>query len=193
MQNLINLDQNVFYWLNSLIGHSSIFDSFIKVIAVYSVYLVPLLILFFWFYKKDIETKVFLLTLFITSIISWEGIAKIIGKLIHRARPFDLPGAKEVLFHRPDYSFPSDHALFLMFLTTYLYLSGYKKWGNIALIATIIVSISRVIGGFHWPSDILGGWIIGAILAYLFWLIRKPIEKYISVPLVKLAKILKLA
>lgn len=192
MQNLITLDQNIFFKLNSLIGTSLLLDEIIKIIAVYLVYIIPLLFIFFWFFQKNEKTQKFLLELFITSVVSWQVIARVLGMIINRPRPSTFLGTKEVIFHPPTYSFPSDHALFLAYLTAYLYFSGYKKMGNIALIITILVSISRIFAGFHWPADVLAGWIIGALLAYLFYLIRKPIEKYIINPLWNFAKLIKL-
>src|SRR3990167_2383686 len=193
MQNLIDIDQSVFSWFNSLVGVSPILDWKLKFFAVYLIYLVPVLLLFFWFYptsprlrgarEKNEKTQLFLLNLLITSVISWQVIARIIGEWINRPRPDTFLGTKELLFHTPTYAFPSDHALFLAFITTFLFLGGYKKMGWIALIATIIISLSRVIIGFHWPLDVLVGWIIGIILAYLFYQLRNLIEKYLSKPL----------
>lgn len=194
MQSLIDLDKQVFNWFNSLIGINSVFDSIIKYIAVYTVYLVPILMLyFFYFYfRKDEKGRKFMLSIFITSVFCWQVFAGVVGRLINRPRPFDVAGTHELVFHLPSYSFPSDHALFLMFLSVYLYLFGYKKMGLIAIIITVIVSITRIIGGLHWPGDVLVGWILGALLAYFLYLIRKPVEKYISSPLLWLAKKMRL-
>ena len=159
MQSLINIDQQVFSWFNSLVGLNQVLDWVIKVVSVYAVYTVPFIMLFFWFYKKTEERQNFLMNLFISVMISWQIIAKYLGEWINRSRPDTFAGTKEVLFHPPSYSFPSDHALFFAFITAYLYLGGYKKMGNIALAVSISVSLFRVIGGFHWPGDILAGWI----------------------------------
>ncbi|MCL5795271.1 MAG: phosphatase PAP2 family protein, partial [Patescibacteria group bacterium] len=69
----------------------------------------------------------------------------------------------------------------------------YYKLGYISLVLTVIICFARVIGGLHWPADILGGWIIGVILAYVFYLISKPFEKYIFLPIIKLLRKLYLA
>lgn len=193
MQYLINLDQNIFYWFNSLLFKSPILDSIIQFFAVYLIYSVPLLLLFFWFFRSDDKRKSFLLDLTITSVISWQVIARMIGIWINRPRPDTFLSTKELLFHPPTYAFPSDHALFLAFITTFLFLGGYKKMAWVALFITILISLSRIIVGFHWPTDILVGWILGVILAYLFYLIRKPMEKYFSQPLLSIARYLKLA
>lgn len=215
MNSLINLDQNIFSWLNAWIGINPIFDNLIKIIAVYAVYSVPVLMLYFWFkpapprrspfpraYSEQAghlqggnkeQTQRFLMNLFISVMISWQVITRILGEWINRPRPDSFAGTKEVLFHPPSYSFPSDHALFFAFMTTYLYLGGYKRIANIALVITILVSVFRVVGGFHWPGDILAGWLGGVLLAYLFYKIQKLVEKYISVQLIWLAKKMRLA
>jgi undecaprenyl-diphosphatase len=64
--------------------------------------------------------------------------------------------------------------------------------GNIALGVTILVSISRVVAGLHWPGDILAGWILGILLALMFFEFRKYIIKYIVSPLYYLAKLIRL-
>ncbi|EKD94268.1 MAG: PAP2 superfamily protein [uncultured bacterium] len=201
MDSLINLDKQVFSWFNSVVGLNQVLDWVIKIISVYTVYMVPFIMLFFWFYPISLKLReaslekirIFLINLFFSVVISWQGIATILGKWINRPRPDTFAGTKEILFHPPSYSFPSDHALFFAFIAAYLYLNGYKKIGNIVLIVTLLVSISRVIGGFHWPGDILAGWILGALLAYLFYLIKKPMEKYIAGPIIGVLKRIKLA
>lgn len=192
MQSLINLDQNIFGILNSFLGKSEVADLVWKILAVYTIYLVPVLFIFFWFWNKNETVQKFLLELFFGSVVSWQIIARILGEWINRPRPSTFLGAKEVLFHPPTYSFPSDHALFLAFLTTYLYFSGYKKMGNVGLIFTIFISIARIIGGFHFPADILAGWILGFILAFLFYKVKKYIQKYFAESFYRLAKLIKL-
>jgi len=192
MQNLIEIDKQAFFKLNSIIGHNSAIDFIVNSIAIYTVYLVPVFMLYFWFASSE-KIKKNLLTFFFSAIISWQVIGAYLGKWINRPRPFDYSGVKEIAFHLPSYSFPSDHALFLAFTTTYMYLLGYKKIANISFAATILVSLSRVTGGLHWPSDIIAGWIFGIILAYLFYSLRNIIEKYFSTPLLWVAKKIRLA
>ncbi|TIL66108.1 phosphatase PAP2 family protein [Mesorhizobium sp.] len=76
-------------------------------------------------------------------------------------------------------SFPSGHAMlsavtyltlgsmasrFLPGRTTKIYLLG------LAVLTTLLVGISRVYLGVHWPSDVLAGWCAGFAWAMLCWL-----------------------
>ena len=64
-------------------------------------------------------------------------------------------------------SFPSDHAV-LFFSLAVSFLLINRLAGVIAISHVIvIVTISRIYLGYHWPSDILGGLILGAAISLL--------------------------
>ncbi len=57
-------------------------------------------------------------------------------------------------------AFPSDHAV-MMFVVATGVLTFHRRWGILALAVAAYLSLLRVGVGFHWPSDILGGAVIG--------------------------------
>ena len=162
------MDVQLFHWLNNLAGQSRAFNAVIVFLAEYIPYIVVLAFLALLFYYSDYarqeKIRIFC-TVTLATIIARYGVAEIIRFFYHRQRPFitfDTPA----LFTESSWSFPSGHAAFFFALAAALYLYN-KKWGAWFFLAAIFISISRVIAGVHYPSDILGGALVGIAVAYI--------------------------
>lgn len=81
--------------------------------------------------------------------------------------------------HHVAFSFPSSHAVNFGFMASYLY--NHTTVGRIWGVLAILVSLSRVLCGRHYPLDVLGGLMLGIgvgcilRLAYLY-----VVKKYFS-------------
>jgi undecaprenyl-diphosphatase len=60
-------------------------------------------------------------------------------------------------------SFPSDHAAVFFSLATVIWF-GKPKLGYLAFAWSIIVNASRIYTGYHYPTDVLGGGALGALV-----------------------------
>jgi undecaprenyl-diphosphatase len=99
-------------------------------------------------------------------------LAVLLKEIIKRVRP-DTVYVQNMLLKT--YSFPSSHAYssllacgFFAYIA-FRYMHSPWKWLIICLLAfmTLSVGLSRVYLGAHFPSDILGGWILGAMVLAL--------------------------
>lgn len=87
--------------------------------------------------------------------------------LFARTRPFDINTEIELLITKPtDFSFPSGHTM-SSFAAAIVIFDANKRMGIIALILAALIAFSRLYLYVHFPSDILGGLIIGVINAFI--------------------------
>lgn len=162
----MTIDVKIFYFLNNLAGRSALFDNLIIFFAAYLQYFliaVFFLLLLVWQYSKQEKIRIFLVTA-ISVIIARLGITEIIRFFYHRPRPFLTHQAHQLLSEN-QWSFPSGHSAFFFAFATAIYLYN-KKWGVGFFLAAFLMNISRIVAGIHYPSDILGGMIIGIIVGY---------------------------
>lgn len=101
--------------------------------------------------------------------------------LIDRTRPtFDL---HPVVTHSS--SFPSGHAgnSMAIFLAIAL-IAAPRKYRLAAvvgaLMASLIIGATRPFLGVHWPSDVIGGWALGAGIAIIAWSVAEARESAAS-------------
>lgn len=85
-------------------------------------------------------------------------------------------------------SFPSGHAMssMIFYVTLAVVLTVGTRWQRFAIGAAVLLSLliglSRVMLGVHWPSDVIGGWAFGLLWALLT---IKPAERLLRVNSVK--------
>ena len=187
MNTIFQYDEKLFIQLQNFVLKNSWLDKPLVFLAQYLIYALPLLMLVLWFWSVRSKKATFKSVL--ASIVAWLGFAKLIAVLVNRPRPdLSLLQGKELLFHRPDTSFPSDHATMLFAFALSMRLYGFKTLGNILFVVAVLVSVSRVLVGVHYPFDVVGGAFLGCAVAYFFWLIREYIDKYLTNPIVGFLK-----
>ena len=123
------------------------------------------------------------LALFIVVAVSGGSLVNTLLKgLFSRPRPDLVPHETFATLT----SFPSGHAMMatVVYLTLGALLSTATDDRRIKLyilawsvFLTVLVGVSRIYLGVHWPTDILAGWIAGAIWALLCLLIGQRILK----------------
>jgi undecaprenyl-diphosphatase len=83
-------------------------------------------------------------------------------------------------------SFPSGHAMtsaavYLTLGALLMRVSSRRvtRWYcmGVAAMATILVGLSRVYLGVHYPTDVLAGWMIGLSWALLCWIVERLLER----------------
>lgn len=139
-------------------------------------------------YKKRFLSVAAMLALVMltTQLVTYTG-----KTTVGRVRPYaalaetryiDEQGAWQVRPHdfTPDMaakgnSFPSGHSSISMALC--LFIALVRPSWRLLVLFPIAVGLSRLYLGRHYPTDVLAGWFIGAVIAYLGWYILTRLRK----------------
>lgn len=174
----MTLDTWLFYFLNTLAGQSPFLDGVIVFFASYLAYILIILFLalvFFSHYPKWKKLELFLVT-GASALVARFGVTELIRFFYHHPRPYTVLPVQHLLSDS-SWSFPSGHATFFFALAMAVYLYN-KKWGTGFFLAALLITVSRVIAGIHYPSDIIGGALIGILVAFAtFYAARRIVEK----------------
>ena len=92
----------------------------------------------------------------------------ILKPMVARVRPYDVNTAIELLIRAPrDFSFPSGHTAASFATVAALWFAGEKRLGIPALILAIFIAVSRMYFYVHYPTDVLGGVLLGIACGYV--------------------------
>ncbi|MBQ2803060.1 MAG: phosphatase PAP2 family protein [Lachnospiraceae bacterium] len=94
---------------------------------------------------------------------------QLLKNLVARKRPCVVDTSVELLIPRPrSYSFPSGHTAnsFAPAVSLFLF---YRKPGMIALLIAAVIAFSRMYLFVHYPTDILGGILLGTMDAMIVY------------------------
>ena len=164
MESLIALDRALFFWINN--GWSS------RVLDFIAANLTHL--------AGQTAGFVFVLLVLALSRSGWPflwaavsygvnaAVFKSVKYWLYRPRPLLLPGA--ILRQAPelsgatDPSFPSGHAAIAFMAATFLS-ARYPRWSPAFYVLAVMIGLTRIYLGLHYPSDVLAGALIGTVTA----------------------------
>lgn len=136
-------------------------DSFFEIITMLGEewFFIILFAIFFWCFNKSFGYKLAFICL--TSA----AINTIIKEIVKLPRPIGYEGIKSIRVETAEgYSFPSGHTQQSSSLFATLMIEFKKKWLYfIGALGILLVGFSRMYLGVHWPSDVIGGLIIGIL------------------------------
>ncbi len=167
-----NFDLSLFRLFNSLVGKNHLVDLFLIFCAEYILHVIGLGVVIFiaWSFlpRQKSSRKYNLFFVFyalLSASVSRFFITELIRLFYYRPRPFVVfPAMVQLVAHDTAGSFPSGHATFLFALATAVFFR-YRKTGILLFLAAFLVGVGRVATGLHWPTDIVGGALIGILTA----------------------------
>jgi len=174
------MNETIFYFFYNLAHQSTFLDKVIIFTAVYLPYLVVVfagvfIVMHHEIHKAEEPFKVLMqkkkeiIVVFFSGVVAWI-LAYILKLLFALPRPFDALSGVKSLFPESGFTFPSGHATFYMALAVSIYLLHKKaglpaQAGYVFIILALLIGIARIIGGVHFPFDILGGFALGTLVS----------------------------
>ncbi|MFP3975195.1 MAG: phosphatase PAP2 family protein [Chloroflexota bacterium] len=197
---MISPDAQLSIWLTGLAGNSAVLDRLMSLLACD--FFVPvtmsMVLLFLWFGTRDplVRSKNQWGAMCASTSLGFANLAvwllNHVAKFDPWPRPFEVHEsareAAEIVFYFPgDPSFPANVAasIFAAAMGMWFY---SRKASTPVFVLAFLWSFARVYAGVHYPLDVLGGAVIGMVIAYgtyrflelvkpiprfLFWLARK--------------------
>ncbi len=103
----------------------------------------------------------------------------ILKNLIARERPCaTYPELVELVKVPTSYSFPSGHTVSAI-AVSFTILSQHKKFGIVTIILALLMGLSRLYVGVHFPTDVYGGIIVGFAISLIVCTLEKKITPII--------------
>jgi len=102
----------------------------------------------------------------LASVIAWL-ITLLIKHFFPTVRPFVRNGGEVDVFFKPtDGAFPSAHTALAFGLAVTIFMHD-RKVGWLFLAGALAIGVARVLANVHYPVDILGGALIGTLVAVI--------------------------
>ena len=109
------------------------------------------------------------------------GINAIFKLLFHMPRPYWYDRRVSALSTETSFGNPSGHSQNAVVVWGSLAASIGKAWAWVtAVVIIILISFSRVYLGVHFPVDMIGGWLIGAILLWTLMRLETPVLRWLD-------------
>ncbi|MBD3583256.1 phosphatase PAP2 family protein [Flavobacterium selenitireducens] len=177
---LIELDQQLFIWLNSF--GSETFDGLWLIITKFTSW-IPIFAIILYLTFKRLGWKHALLIIGCIALLLTitDQTTNLFKNGFQRLRPGSDPEIVEFIravIKRKSFSFISGHASNSMAVAFFCYrvLRPYLKYTGLFFIFPVVFAYSRIYLGLHYPGDILAGYVwglvTGTIVIYLYGYLR---------------------
>lgn len=160
LQILLALDANILLWIQDYL-RNPVLDPVMKVITSlnnYGIIWIAIIVIMLCF-KKTRKTGILCACALLLELLMNDCFIK---PLVARVRPYDaVEGLTRIIEKQKDYSFPSGHTASSFACAFIICRTQPKKYGIASVVFASLIAFSRLYVGVHYPSDVIGGILLG--------------------------------
>lgn len=190
---LLSIDTQIFFFINHL-PHRGYIDSLALFLSgIGEAGIVWFVIGAIFMFREESKDRQLFMPLGLAGGLAWSIAELILKPFVARLRPSSALDAATVIGGFPlGYSFPSMHATFAFALAVVLSYRE-KRWKKVLYILALLISLSRIYLGHHYPSDVIVGGLLGWGIGHfvLLWYRRYNRQTTIQKPKLKTKKPLR--
>lgn len=167
--------------------HSSYWDSFMRLYSTQKLLWIPLYIALCYVIYRNFGWRVLMWTIILECmalLITDTTASHLIKPYVGRLRPAHLDSGIASVVHVVDnhrggaFSFPSSHSGNIWGLVFLMALLLRHRWITFCLtLWALLMCYSRMYLGLHYPSDLLAGFVLGVVCAWLAWLVLRRVKE----------------
>lgn len=187
VENLLPIERDLFFFLNG--SDSILMDNLFLTITGKIIWAPIILFLVFMFFYKT-PVKVAIITVLAVALLATlcdQVSSSIFKDYFQRLRPINHPDFKDLVdtakgYRSGGYSFISGHATNSFGIAVFLSLLFRNKWVSIPILTwAVLNSYSRIYLGVHFISDIVGGIIVGTLIAFIvYWIYIYALKRFVG-------------
>ncbi len=173
MDFFLNIDIAIFYFFNHTIANP-VFDwLFVLITTQTNWYIVYGVLIFFLLTRFGWEGRAILVLLILTIVIADQTSSHFLKEAVARLRPcWELSDVRLLVPCGGGKSFPSSHAVnnfaFAVVMSYY-----FRRFRIHFFVVAVLIALSRVYVGVHYPSDVIVGSLVGCLIALLMVFLYK--------------------
>lgn len=180
MEFLQSADEVLFHFINITLANP-VTDKLMPFITERNHWFIFYVIIWLYlFIKGGAKGRVAALMIIPVIFVSDQFADGILKPLFHRTRPCHVLPVHLLINCSESFSFPSNHAV-NNFAAATLFSFFYPKMKYVLFAGALVVALSRVFVGVHYPFDLVAGLIVGSGFAMLFIYIWKMINRKLKI------------
>ncbi len=176
LETILNIDTEIFLFFNGM--HNSVFDVIMYWVSKTTPW-IPLWLFFIYLIIKQYGKKGIIVVLALVAVVGLADYTSVhaFKNVFERLRPCHNPQLIDMVHivgnHcGGNYGFVSSHASNMFAIASFMSLAVFSKYPKSSILFFLwasLVGYSRIYLGVHYPGDVIGGAILGSIIAYVVW------------------------